>query len=197
MSRIRVFVSAVAVLAFSAVSQAAVYNIDPSHSTVGFSIRHMVSTVRGMFQKYSGTVDFDEKNWTSLKINATIEAASINTNEPKRDEHLRSADFFDVQKYPNLTFKSTTVKDLGAGKLDVTGDLTMHGVTKPVTLAVTYNGAGKDPWGGNRAGFSATGKLSRKDFGIVWNKALDNGGVLVGDDVNIQIDIEAVQAKAK
>lgn len=195
MLKIRTLAIPTLALMMGGLSHAAVYSIDNSHSSVGFSIRHLVSNVHGSFQKFSGTVDLDEKNLSKLAVAADIDPASIFTNEPKRDAHLQSADFFDVQKFPKMTFKSSSAKDLGNGKVELTGDLTMHGVTKPVTLSVSFLGADKDPWGNTRAGFSATGKVNRKDYGIVWNKTLDNGGVMVGDDVTIQIDVEAVKAK--
>lgn len=182
-------------LAISSISQAAVYTIDQSHSEVGFRVRHIMSNTKGIFQKFSGTVEFDEKNLAGIKVNASIETASVNTNEPKRDAHLQSADFFDVAKFPAMNFKSTSAKSVGSNKLEIKGDLTLHGVTKPVTLNVDYLGAGNDPWGGTRAGFSVSGKINRKDYGIVWNKTLDNGGVLVGEEVEIQIEVEAVKAK--
>jgi polyisoprenoid-binding protein YceI len=183
--------AAVAVLsAFPAL--AADYELDPSHSSAQFSVRHMmVSTVRGQFDKVSGTVSFDDKDLTKAKLNVTIDAASIDTREPKRDEHLRSADFFDVKQFPSLTFVSTKVAKGPGGKYLVTGDLTMRGITKSITLtADAPTAAVKNPWGKLVRGVYATGKLNRKDFGLNWNKALEAGGVVVSDEVQLTIDAE-------
>jgi len=178
---------------------AADYVIDPSHSTVGFTVRHlMVTKVRGTFEKVSGTVKYDPKAPEKIAIEATIDAASIDTREPKRDDHLRGPDFFDVEKYPTLTFKSKKAKAKGKGKLEVVGDLTIRGVTKEVTLLVEgLDQEIKDPWGNVRRGATATTKINRKDFGLTWNQVLETGGVMVGDDVDIQIDVELIQQAAK
>ncbi len=183
-----------AVLASSAF--AGEWTLDSAHSSAQFSVKHMmVSTVRGEFQKISGTVSVDEKDVTKSKVNVTIDPASINTRQEKRDEHLRSADFFDVAQYPTMTFVSTKVQKGKAGKLKVTGDLTMHGVTKPVTLDVdALSKPVKNPWGQTVLGFSATGKLNRKDFGLNWNKGLEAGGVLVGDEIALVLDGELNEA---
>lgn len=177
---------------------AADYEIDPAHSSASFSVKHMmVSTVRGQFNKLSGTFLYDERNPSKSKLEATIDASSIDTNEPKRDEHLKSPDFFDVAKYPTITFKSTKVEKGAKGHLKVTGDLTMHGVTKPVTLDVEGPTApAKDPWGNVKVGATATTTVNRKDFGLNWNKALETGGVMVSDEVKITIDAELGQKKA-
>ncbi len=167
------------------------YSIDPGHSEVGFSIRHMVTNVRGRFNDFSGTVNMDPKNLPGSSVEFRIKATSIDTAVPDRDKHLRSADFFDVEKYPEITFKSESIKPAGKDKYNVTGTLTLHGVSKKVTLPVSFLGQAKDPWGGTRAGFETGTTLNRKDYGIVWNKALDNGGVLLGDDVKVEINIEA------
>jgi polyisoprenoid-binding protein YceI len=166
--------------------------IDASHTGVGFSVRHMmVSTVRGEFQKVSGSVFLDENDLTQSSVNVNIDPASINTRDAKRDGHLKSPDFFDVQKFPTLTFKSTKVEKAKSGKLKVTGDLTLHGVTRPVTLEVdSIAKAQKNPWGQWVRGISATGKINRKDFGLNWNQALEAGGLLVGDEVTLSIDAE-------
>jgi polyisoprenoid-binding protein YceI len=166
------------------------YTVDPAHSEVSFQIRHMVSQVRGRFNDYSGTVNMDPKNMANSSVEFHIKAASIDTNNADRDKHLRTADFFDVEKYPEITFKSDSVKPAGKDKYNVTGTLTMHGVSKKVTLPVTFLGEGKDPWGGTRAGFETETTLDRKAYGIVWNKAIDNGGVLLGDDVKVDINLE-------
>jgi polyisoprenoid-binding protein YceI len=171
---------------------AAPWDIDAAHTAAQFSVKHMmISTVRGEFQKVSGTVDIDDQDVAKSKLDIVIDAASINTRVQKRDEHLRSPDFFDVAKFPTLTFKSTKVEKAKDGKLLVTGDLQMRGVTKAITLTVnTLTPAQKNPWGQTVRGVSASGKLNRKDFGLNWNKALEAGGVLVGDEVELLIDAE-------
>lgn len=184
-------------LSFAALVSAALpclaetYTIDPHHSQAGFSIRHMMlSNVRGAFSKVSGTVDYDPAKPAASKVNATIDLSSIDTHDENRDKHLRSADFFEVDKYPTMTFKSTKVVPKGKEHLEVTGELTLHGVTKPVVMEVDGPTAElKDPKGAKR-GASATAKIHRKDFGLTWNKQLDNGGVALGDDVDVTIDVE-------
>jgi len=175
---------------------AAEWEVDTTNSTAGFGVRHMmVATVRGQFDKVTGTVNIDDKDLTKSTIDVAIDAASISTNDGKRDEHLRSADFFDTAKFPKITFKSKKIEKAGS-KLKATGDLTMHGVTKPVTLEFDPPTAPvKSPWGQTVRGVSATGKLNRKDWGLVYNKALETGGVVIGDEVTLQIDVELV-AKA-
>ena len=174
--------------------QAESYKIDPSHSEVGFTIRHMVTNVRGRFNDFAGTIDMDPKTPQKGSVEFSIKTTSIDTGNADRDKHLRTADFFDVEKYPEITFKSESVKAAGKDTYNVTGTLTMHGVSKKVTLPVTFNGEGKDPWGNTRAGFETATTLDRKDYGIVWNKAIDNGGVLLGDDVKVSINLETVKA---
>lgn len=171
------------------------YKIDPVHSSVHFSVRHMmVSNVRGEFTSVSGNLVFDSENPASSSVEATIEVASINTCDAQRDTHLKSADFLDVDKCPTITFRSTKVAAHKGGG-EVTGELTIHGVTRPITLEVEGPTAEiKDPWGNQRIGASAKTSLSRKDFGLTWNTALETGGVLVGDEVKITIDVEAVRA---
>lgn len=170
------------------------YAMDPVHTAVHFSVRHMmVSNVRGEFTKISGTIKFDPDNPADSAVEATIDAASINTREPDRDTHLRSAEFLDVEKFPTLIFRSTKAERKPGGGT-VTGDLTIHGVTRQIMLNVEGpTPEVKDPWGKLRIGFSATAKLSRKDYGLTWNTALESGGVLVGDEVRITIDVEAVR----
>jgi len=176
--------------------QAADYTIDPAHSSVSFKIKHLsISTVIGHFGKFSGTVNVDPANLTTLKTSATIEVASVDTSEPKRDEHLRSADFFDATKYPQMTFVSKEVKVISGNKLSITGDLTLHGVTKPVVLDTVFDGAIKDPWGSQRVAFTAATTINRKDFGITFNKTLDSGGLMLGEEVRIEIAIEAMTKK--
>lgn len=176
---------------------AAIYDIDPAHSEVGFRVRHIVSKVRGKFDTFSGTIDFDPAKVSALKTTLNIKATSINTADQKRDDHLRSPDFFNVEKHPELVFKSTKVESVGEGQFKMTGDLTLLGVTKPVVLDVAVGGVADDPWGNTRAGFSATGKLNRKDYGMVFNIAMDKGGVVIGDEVELLIEVEAVQKKKK
>jgi polyisoprenoid-binding protein YceI len=174
---------------FAGAAHATSWMIDPNHSSVGFSIRHFFAKVPGNFDKFSGSLEFDPANPTAASVKVDIDPASINTKTQKRDDHLRSADFFDVAKYPTMGFVSTKVTKGEGDKLMVEGNLTMHGVTKPVTLTVTFLGAGP-AMGGQRAGFEATTKIDRKDFGILWNKQVDTG-MMLGDDVDINIGIEA------
>jgi polyisoprenoid-binding protein YceI len=190
--------SAVAALVLAAPSLAfaAEYEIDPAHASAQFSVKHMmVANVRGAFSKVSGTVNIDEKDITKSNLDVTIDATTVNTNEPKRDEHLRSADFLDTAKYPTITFKSTKVEKNGEN-LKVAGNLTLHGVTKPVVLDVEgFTSDFKDPWGNIKRGGSATTKINRKDFGLGWNKILETGGVAVGEEVAITIDAELNKKK--
>ncbi len=170
------------------------YEIDPNHSTVEFAAKHMmITTVRGRFKKFSGTLHIDEQNPANSQVDVTIDASSIDTGAEARDNHLRSADFFDVAKYPTITFKSTRVEALGGEKYRVTGDLTIHGVTRPQTLEVEREGSIKDMQGKQRQSFSATGKLSRKDFGLEWNVALESGGWLVGDEIKLDIEAQVIE----
>jgi polyisoprenoid-binding protein YceI len=171
------------------------YTFDKAHTTVGFQVRHIFTMVGGKFQDFTGTIQIDRANPESSSVEFTIQAASIFTGDPKRDEHLRSPDFFDVATHPTLTFKSTSIKASGKDSWLVTGDLTMRGVTKSITLPVALLGEGKDPWGNEKAGFETSITLSRKDYGMNWNKTLDQGGVLVDDAVKVQISIEANKAK--
>ncbi len=177
----------------TSVAHAADHAIDPTHSSVEFKIRHLVGKVKGGFKDFDGEISFDEKALDKSKAKFTIKTASINTENEKRDAHLKSADFFDAEKFPTITFESKSFAKAGKGKFKVVGDLTMHGVTKPVTMEVEYAGTEKDPWGNTRAGFTATTDVKRKDFGIVWNKTLDSGSVMLGDDVAISIQLEAIQ----
>ena len=195
MKRFIKLIAVVVTLAIPAYALASTWNIDPDHSNVGFKARHlMVSNVKGSFDKHSGTVDIDAKDITKSKIEVTIDTTSINTNLQKRDEHLRSADFFDVAKYPTMTFVSKKVTKGGKDKLKVTGDLTLHGVTREVVLDVEpLSKESKDPWGNIRRGTTASTKINRKDFGLTWNKELETGGVLVGDEITITLEIEAIK----
>jgi polyisoprenoid-binding protein YceI len=170
------------------------WQIDPSHTRAIFSVRHMMITnVRGQFDKVTGTVDFNEADPARSTVNVQIDAASFTTHDEKRDAHLRSADFLDVAQHPYLTFTSTKAVKVDETTGQLTGDLTIRGVTHPVTLAVEYNGQQKTPWGSTNAGFSATTKINRKDWGLNWNVALETGGVLVGDTVNITIEVEIIK----
>jgi polyisoprenoid-binding protein YceI len=179
-------------------ASASTWDVDPSHSAVEFSVRHMmVSTVKGQFEKVKGTVELNDKDVSKSTVEVTIDLASVNTHEPKRDGHLKSPDFFDVAKYPTASFKSTKVEKAGKNKLKVTGELNLHGVTKPVVLDVEGpSDAYQTPFGTTVRGAHATAKLDRKDFGIGWNKVLDNGGVLVGNEVNLDLSVELTEKAA-
>jgi polyisoprenoid-binding protein YceI len=180
------------------VGHASTWEIDQSNSGVEFSVRHMmVNTVKGQFEKIKGTIELDDKDVRKSVVRVTIDLASVNTHEPKRDGHLKSADFFDVAKYPTATFKSTKIAKASKNKLKVTGQLDLHGVTKPVVLDVDgLTETFKTPYGSTVRGVHATAKLDRKDFGIGWNKVLDNGGVLVGNEVSLDINLELVEKTA-
>lgn len=170
------------------------WKIDPAHSQIDFAVKHMmISTVRGRFEQFTGEVNFNQEDPTQSSVTAQIDAASINTREPNRDAHLRSPDFLDVEKYPELTFKSTKIEVLDERRGRITGDLTIKDETHPVTLDVEYMGQAKSPWGTTSAGFEATAVLLRKKWGLTWNKALESGGVLVGDEIKVQIALEVVQ----
>ena len=172
------------------------WKIDPAHSEINFTVRHMmISNVRGRFEAFTGTVEFDQQNPANSSVDVQIEAASINTREAQRDTHLRSADFFDAETYPYLTFKSKKVEVVDDSHGRITGDLTIHGVTKEVVLDTEFNGMSQSPWGFSSAGFSATTKINRKDWGLGWNMALETGGVLVSDEIKINIDIEIIEEK--
>lgn len=171
------------------------WKIDPVHSGAEFKVKHMmISNVKGQFTAVTGVATLDEADVTKSRIEATIDAASINTRDVQRDAHLKSADFFDVEKFPTLSFKSKRVARAGDGELAVTGDLTIHGVTREVTFDVEGPTLpAKDPWGNTRVGVSATTKISRKDYGLTWNAGLETGGFLVGDDVTVTLDVEFVK----
>jgi polyisoprenoid-binding protein YceI len=173
------------------------WTVDVSHSAVGFSVRHMmVSNVKGTFDRFAASVEGDPADPAKAKISATIEIGSVNTRDAKRDEHLRAPDFFDAAKFPQMTFASTKVEKVSATKAKVTGDLTLRGVTKPVTLDVEYTAPVKSPWGKTVVGATATGKINRKDFGVSWSKSLDGGGLVVGDEVSIQLELEFLRQDA-
>lgn len=183
-----------AMAALPAVAAPTSWRIDPKHSSAQFSVKHlMISTVRGEFHGLDGVIFFDDNDISKSKVEVTIDANSVDTREPDRDKHLKSADFFDTTKYPTITFKSSKVEQVSADKLKVTGDLTMHGVTKTVVLDVQRPTAAiKDPWGMQRSAVSASTKINRQDFGVKWNQTLDNGGVTVSDEVQITLDVEMV-----
>jgi polyisoprenoid-binding protein YceI len=175
----------------------ATYQIDPAHSGVHFSVRHlMLSNVRGTFGGVKGTVVYDPANPSATQVDATVDAATISTGEPKRDEHLKSADFLDVAKYPAITFKGKRTEKTSDTEFKVTGDLTIHGVTREVVLAVEdVSPEAKDPWGGTRIGATAKTKIDRQQFGVTWNSPLESGGVVVGDDVKLEFELEFTKAQ--
>jgi polyisoprenoid-binding protein YceI len=180
-------------------SQVTLWELDPAHSSASFSVRHMmIAKVHGGFTKLSGTLRLDRQDLSKSSVEAVIDASSIDTREPKRDEHLRSADFFDVERFPTLIFKSKAVRQSGDGiqreGIQVVGDLSLHGITREVTLSVEgLDSEMKDPWGNTKIGASATTKIKRKDYGLNWNAALEAGGVLVGDEITITLDVQFVQ----
>ena len=195
LSRIALTAGLAAALSLPAPAANSNWQIDPAHSSAQFSVRHMaISTVRGAFSKVTGSVVFDDKDVSKSTVDVTIDANSVDTRVPDRDNDLRSEKFFDVAHYPSITFKSRKVEQLAPGKLKVTGDLTIRGTTKEVVLDVEGPAAPmKDPWGNTRTAANATTKINRQDFGVKWNATLDNGGVVVGDDVSIIIDVELVK----
>lgn len=198
--RFRTFLTALSALAaIAALATAGMaadkYAVDPSHSSVGFAVKHMVvSKVKGYFNDYAVNIVYDDKDITKSSVEVAIKMASIDTKAAKRDEHLRSPDFFDAAKYPEITFKSKRIEKSGEGYVAV-GDLTMRGVTKEIQLPFTFAGVITDPYGNTRLGLSAATKLNRQDYGVSWSKTLDNGGLVVSDDVEIEIEIEAIKAK--
>ena len=171
------------------------WNLDPAHSSAEFKVKHMmISNVRGSFRGLKGTLTLDESNPGRSQVSATIDVSTLSTGDDQRDTHLKSADFFDAARFPQMTFESTGVERTGKGEHKVTGSLTMHGATQPVTFTVEGPGApSKDPWGNTRIGISATAKVNRKDFGLTWNAALETGGVLVGEEVAIAIDAQFIR----
>ena len=174
-------------------SQSSRWSVDPSHSSAEFSIRHlMISTVRGRFGQLSGTIVGDPSNLTGGSADLRIDASSVDTRQSERDAHLRSKDFFEVDQYPALTFHSREIRPIAKDKYEVIGDLTIRDVTRPVSVKVESSGTTKDPWGGTRAGFSAETRLNRKDYGLNWNQVIEAGGVLVGDEVRVQVELEVV-----
>ena len=181
------------VFALSHTAHATTWTVDPAHTTVGFTVSHLFTSVHGRFDRFDGTIEFDPDRPEAMVVRGSIEAASINTHQEKRDKHLRSSDFFDVEKYKTLEFESTgTLTDFQGKRGKLAGTLTIHGVSKPVVLDVAFLGQGSDPWGNVRAGFTATLTINRKDYGLNWNELLETGGFLVGDEVEIRIDVEGL-----
>jgi len=173
----------------------ATYAVDAAHSDATFSVRHLITKVRGRFSEFAGTVAFDDANPANSTVSFTIQAASIDTNQKDRDAHLRSGDFFDVEKFPTITFVSTAIAPRADGEYEVTGDFTIRDVTRRITLPVSFLGKAADPWGNERIAFEAEYTLNRKDYGLNWNAALETGGFLVGDDVKITLSVQAVPVK--
>jgi len=170
------------------------WKLDPSHTTVEFSAKHlMISTVKGRITDIEGTIHVDENDLKNSSVEATLKAASLDTRTDQRDQHLRSADFLDIEKYPEIRFRSTRIQG-DQQSLKLTGDLTIRDITRPITLDVEFEGRTRDPWGGERVGFSANGKIDRRDFGLTWNLALEAGGVVVGNDIKISLEVEAIKA---
>lgn len=198
MGKLHTIALAAGLLAIPLSVHAGTWEIDTSNSSIEFSVRHMmVSTVKGLFEKTTGTLELDDKDITKSTVQVTIDLATVSTHEPKRDGHLKSEDFFDVAKFPTATFKSTKIQKAGKNKLKMTGDLSLHGVTKSVILDVEGpTESHKSPSGRMVRGVRATGKIDRKDFGIGWNKVLDNGGVLVGNEVSLELNVEIVEKAA-
>ncbi len=170
------------------------WTIDVAHSTAEFSIRHlMISTVKGRFSGIEGTIVGEPEHLENATVEVSVDIASVDTRQSERDAHLRSQDFFDVEKFPQMVFKSTKITPTGNNRYAIVGDLSIHGVTRSETFEVSFEGRAKDPWGGERAGFSVSAKINRKDYGLKWNVALEAGGVMVGDEVKINVEIEAIR----
>jgi polyisoprenoid-binding protein YceI len=168
------------------------WNVDAAHSSVNFAIRHMmVSKVKGMFNTFEAEIDADPEDLTTAEIKFSVDVSSVDTRNEDRDNHLRSADFFDAEHYPKMTFNSTKITKKSPGEYELTGDLTIRGTTRPETFIVSFEGSGKDPWGNEKAGFEAHGSISRSEYGLTWNTALETGGVLVADQVQFTLDVQA------
>jgi polyisoprenoid-binding protein YceI len=199
LSKLTLAATLAAVLAIPSPAATTTWQIDPAHTAAGFSVKHlMISTVRGQFKGVTGTIVWDDQDISKSVVDVTIDANTVDTSEPKRDADLKSANFFDVAKYSTITFKSKKIEPVSAGKLKVTGDLTIHGVTKEAVLDVEGpTGPVKDPWGNTRVAASATTKVNRQEFGMKWNNKMDNGGLVVSDDVVITIDLEMIKKEAK
>ena len=199
LSRTTISATLAAVLAVSAAATTTTWQIDPQHTAAGFAVKHlMISTVRGQFKGITGTVNWEDQDISKSTVDITIDANTVDISEPKRDADLKSDNFFDVAKYPTITFKSKKIEQVSAGKLKITGDLTIHGVTKETVLDVEGpTPPVKDPWGNTRVAANATTKVNRQDFGVKWNANMDGGGVVVGDEVAITIDLEMIKKAAK
>ena len=192
----RTLLALVLTLIMATASMAAEWQIDKAHSTVGFTVRHLViAKVSGQFTDFTGNFSVDVENLAAGTVEMTVDVCSVNTNADKRDEHLRSPDFFDAVTFPEMTFKSKSAHDIDGERFELTGDLTIRGVTKEVTFDCVFNGKVTDPWGNTKAGFSATTKINRQEFGVSWNKSLDAGGVVVGDEVTINLELELAEVK--
>lgn len=188
-------VIALALMLTAGMTQAATWSFDKAHSSVGFSVRHMViSRTTGKFSDFEGVLEFDGENLASGKVELTVQMASVDTDDEKRDGHLKTGDFFDVEKYPTMVFKSTKVSNVKGSSFQLVGILTLKGVSKEVTFDCEFNGSLKDPWGNTRTGFSAETEINRQDFNVSFSKILDNGGLMVSDMVTINLEIEAIQA---
>jgi polyisoprenoid-binding protein YceI len=192
--RATAFTLGAALVLVAAAAHAASLKIDPEHSTVGFRVRHLISTVNGRFNEFSGSIEYDAENLSVSSVKATIQAASVDTNVAARDKDLRSKRFFDVEKHPTLEFESDSITDVSGSEGKIKGRLTIHGVTKQVVLDAEFLGTSKDPWGNEHFGFQARTTISRKEFGMKWNEVIEAGGVMVGDEIEIILDISAVPA---
>jgi polyisoprenoid-binding protein YceI len=179
----------------TAIATTTTYGIDKAHSEVTFQVRHLLTKVRGRFSNFNGTIEYDEENPERSLVDVEVQSASIDTNDRDRDAHLRSADFFDVEKIPALTFRSTRIRRKTDDRFAVTADLTIHGVARSVSFDVSFLGKAKDPWGNERIAFEAETTVNRRDFGLTWNTALETGGFLVGDEVKIALSVQAVPAR--
>jgi polyisoprenoid-binding protein YceI len=187
-------IAAVLMMGVAGTGWAADYEIDPSHSSIGFKVKHLaISSVPGKFAEFKGTFSFDPANVESAKADAVIAATTVDTGDKKRDDHLRSGEFLDTSAHPSISFKTTKVEKVSDTEFKAHGALSIHGVQKPVVLDVVFGGAAKDPWGKERAAFVATTKINRKDFGLTWSKALETGGLVVGDDVQITLEVEGIK----
>jgi polyisoprenoid-binding protein YceI len=170
------------------------WNVDATHSSIDFTIRHMmIAKVKGSFNSFEAQIEADPEDLTTANVQFSIDLSSIDTRNADRDNHLRTGDFFDIEQYPKMTFQSTSITKKGDGEYNVTGNVSLHGVTRPETFTVSFEGAGKDPWGNDKVGFSGNGSLKRSDYGLTYNAALETGGVLIGDEVKVFIEIEAAK----
>lgn len=181
----------IALFSVALASAQTTWNIDPAHTSIRFAVDHMViSEVEGIFSKYEGSIVASKDDFSDAKINFVVDVNSVNTNNEKRDGHLKSADFFETEKYPKMTFVSTSVEKTGTGKYNLKGNLSLHGVTKEITLAMTYGGTTKDPWGNTKAGLKVTGVINRTDFGLKYNSVLEAGSLMIGEEVTITAKVE-------